>query len=1209
MDRGRLPGWTLPSAGQTSVVWSGPLASALTSAANHTHSSIQNLFLSEAAALVQQQQTELIQLGPNQSTLSLGEQQSNSSNNLLQNSTSATSTAASVTNANETSGTGPPFSAWDLLLIALLISIILISIVGNCLVCIAIFTDRRLRKLGNAFIVSLAIADLFVSCLVMTFALCNDLMDYWMFGEWFCDIWISFDIMCCTASILNLCAISLDRFIHIKDCLLYNQMMTKRVAISAVIVIWIISALVSFVPINLGWHKPEHFRGPAILSQTELHQHSLDLQTANLHQTLQIERKLDEALRDGVTETRRRRSTGSQVESQNQIGGNFDKLVSENKRPLSDAAATKLRDGGTRPAQITPRLNFSDNKSGGDNEAPPSRPGRQSASGESLLPLAKPEHLSAGTQTIDRVGLSAHTYATSSVLPRFPLLGLNSGAIGREDEQRLASMEIVSSTAAQVQAKDRNDDDTAQQPQRHDESKHDRAYALYKNELLDQVESNPQTLEADKRQQQQFARRSQQQIKHSPPSPLHKEEEEGGQIGFSQAKARARRRRRGEGEGEQTNGDSQTGDQEGGATLLDQSQFSNRNKTPMDDGLPLAPPPPSGEPLAGLPFDSSTNYNYYSTPAPPPTRQQQQHRHTAPATTTMLPQCMLTLTPTYAVISSTISFYIPCIIMLGLYSKLFACARRHVRNIKAISKAPHPIGGGAGGIRSPQVGMQLGEQSNDPTNGTVIRGDRLHSKSTGHFGSKLGRLVGRRPAGGLGLGDKSRTWIKFGRPNRNQNNQADCNKQETQPAAVQQLAQSAKTQAQGSCSNPVLTKLKANLRQNAQFASPNSNAESADKTNGDESEPFLDGGGGGESARNDRTPREETEGGDTTAATTKTSLANCSPKATPPTIIRLNPHQIDAAEANKADANVASSTQSPQITAPTYGGVAGSPASQQQAVNNNHYHYQQQPTYQQPTKQQTSQLATHKAAITLGIIMGTFLFCWVPFFCLNIIKAFHGDSIPSSLFRAFTWLGYANSALNPIIYGIHNSEFRNAFNRIFFKHLTLKNGRQYLNRRFSYDLRPHHHHQQSRHHQGQHNNNNQDNHHHHHSGPNHERQALNARQQLQIISGGDRSQLNLQSYPTSKMSTHLERDYTSNMTIDNETMPLDSGHPIECHRPLQEQQRRQTSTTLRSLTTVHRTSEDSSSRSACQALSGTSQAVVVAAAAAHDPRDHDIERS
>ena len=42
----------------------------------------------------------------------------------------------------------------------------------------------------------IAIADLCVGALVMTFALANDLMEYWPFWPQLCEIWIAFDISC-----------------------------------------------------------------------------------------------------------------------------------------------------------------------------------------------------------------------------------------------------------------------------------------------------------------------------------------------------------------------------------------------------------------------------------------------------------------------------------------------------------------------------------------------------------------------------------------------------------------------------------------------------------------------------------------------------------------------------------------------------------------------------------------------------------------------------------------------------------------------------------------------------------------------------------------------------------------------------------------------------------------------------------------------------
>lgn len=36
----------------------------------------------------------------------------------------------------------------------------------------------------------------------------------------------------------------------------YNRWMTKKIVFIAVSAIWLVSGLVSFVPISLGWHKP-----------------------------------------------------------------------------------------------------------------------------------------------------------------------------------------------------------------------------------------------------------------------------------------------------------------------------------------------------------------------------------------------------------------------------------------------------------------------------------------------------------------------------------------------------------------------------------------------------------------------------------------------------------------------------------------------------------------------------------------------------------------------------------------------------------------------------------------------------------------------------------------------------------------------------------------------------------------------------------------
>ncbi|KAJ8025482.1 Octopamine receptor [Holothuria leucospilota] len=147
-------------------------------------------------------------------------------------------------------------TAFQTVIIALTFSIVLLtSIFGNILVCVAVATEDRLRKVGNYFLVSLAMADLLVSILVMSFAAVNDLLGHWVFNRNFCTIWISFDIMFSTASILNICAISVDRYMHIKLPFKYYTWMNTKTVVAMITLVWLLSALISFIPINLGWHE------------------------------------------------------------------------------------------------------------------------------------------------------------------------------------------------------------------------------------------------------------------------------------------------------------------------------------------------------------------------------------------------------------------------------------------------------------------------------------------------------------------------------------------------------------------------------------------------------------------------------------------------------------------------------------------------------------------------------------------------------------------------------------------------------------------------------------------------------------------------------------------------------------------------------------------------------------------------------------------
>jgi len=112
---------------------------------------------------------------------------------------------------------------------AVLMSVVIAcTIVGNVLVVMSVFTYRPLRHVQNFYIVSLAVADLAVALLVMPYNVVYSMLGYWPFGGPFCLAWATCDILTCTASILHLCAIAIDRYRAIHDPVAYAQKRTIR---------------------------------------------------------------------------------------------------------------------------------------------------------------------------------------------------------------------------------------------------------------------------------------------------------------------------------------------------------------------------------------------------------------------------------------------------------------------------------------------------------------------------------------------------------------------------------------------------------------------------------------------------------------------------------------------------------------------------------------------------------------------------------------------------------------------------------------------------------------------------------------------------------------------------------------------------------------------------------------------------------------------
>nr|XP_020639406.1 5-hydroxytryptamine receptor 1A [Pogona vitticeps] len=182
------------------------------------------------------------------------------------------STVAATAGANSSGGGGEPTASpasptaaaslgYQLGTSVALGALILFAVLGNACVIAAIALERSLQTVANYLIGSLAVTDLMVSVLVLPMAALYQVLGKWTLGQVTCDIFISLDVLCCTSSILHLCAIALDRYWAITDPIDYVNKRTPRRAAVLISLTWLIGFLISIPPM-LGWRTPEDRSDP-----------------------------------------------------------------------------------------------------------------------------------------------------------------------------------------------------------------------------------------------------------------------------------------------------------------------------------------------------------------------------------------------------------------------------------------------------------------------------------------------------------------------------------------------------------------------------------------------------------------------------------------------------------------------------------------------------------------------------------------------------------------------------------------------------------------------------------------------------------------------------------------------------------------------------------------------------------------------------------
>ncbi|KAM8746195.1 5-hydroxytryptamine receptor 2B isoform 1-T1 [Acanthopagrus schlegelii] len=155
-----------------------------------------------------------------------------------------------------------------------IVMVIIPTIGGNILVILAVSLERKLQNATNYFLMSLAVADLLVGLIVMPVALVTVLNNSkWPLPDPLCPFWIFFDVLFSTASIMHLCAISLDRYIAIKKPIQHSQYKSRAIAMVKIALVWLISICIAiWIPIkgfeNYDFYNTTNTKITFILNRT-----------------------------------------------------------------------------------------------------------------------------------------------------------------------------------------------------------------------------------------------------------------------------------------------------------------------------------------------------------------------------------------------------------------------------------------------------------------------------------------------------------------------------------------------------------------------------------------------------------------------------------------------------------------------------------------------------------------------------------------------------------------------------------------------------------------------------------------------------------------------------------------------------------------------------------------------------------------------------
>ncbi|XP_048461227.1 melatonin receptor type 1C-like [Rhincodon typus] len=132
-------------------------------------------------------------------------------------------------------------------LATVLIFTIVVDIVGNVLVIISVFKNRKLRNAGNIFVVSLSVADLVVAVYPYPVILFAIFQHGWKLGDIHCQVSGFLMGLSVIGSVFNITAIAINRYCYICHSFKYDKLYSHRNTTCYLCLTWVLT-VVAIVP-------------------------------------------------------------------------------------------------------------------------------------------------------------------------------------------------------------------------------------------------------------------------------------------------------------------------------------------------------------------------------------------------------------------------------------------------------------------------------------------------------------------------------------------------------------------------------------------------------------------------------------------------------------------------------------------------------------------------------------------------------------------------------------------------------------------------------------------------------------------------------------------------------------------------------------------------------------------------------------------------